>query len=1072
MKRKGFLLNTTAIILIIPLLILLATYEDASSLIITSQGERVSTERMYDVVNYIQLDFQRALEISGKRALVAMVDAVVKSGMSFEGLNSEPKYWANETIKKIMLNESVSVLRIDPKITKGQTLEDWKKSIQKKLKKMGYTADIELSDATIVVAPLDSFHIVIKAKLENVTIRDLNGRIVYHGPIPQRGYVYSIINIQNLEDPLFAVASGGRYSRVVRACQYSFPEVMAKPVTSVSGSGESSNNYDHIPGKYGDDISYSRVRIEYTPDGSYLENLSYDPTLIFNNNDQGVLVFKQGTSWCGESGLNYRIPLDITPSPTPNSLTLLRLDLTQITGPLPYHTGDAASIAIYRENSSGCTWIPFWIEEWTNTSALIWIKPPKGDGTYYLYYSPDATFSPTRGTPSIFPYYSPGFTLQASDNYSMKLISNLSWEDFFVRYRLKTANKGDADAGVGLEFPVGGRCLLVVKYINASEVSPWSSQDVQIPIYLSPEDTARLNTSTIIVRDVYGREIPFWVEYWDSRGAKIWVKANLTNNTSLISDKFQLSGDYYYNAFTICPTEKRSPLENPDKVFILYDDFENVTKWAFWHNNSDVWSGLRYRLRGYISITDQYYHSGRYALMKYRNNDWGGGVRDLPQAITLNAPGGIVLEYWDYRINDNGGTWDRVGLIDDSRNGYGAALNFRYNRIGADIRTGGRGSLTSMYFNGGEGIGKWYFVQFTIFRRTTSVELSTRLYDSSGAFLAEYDRTDIFELYSHFTKLYVWGGHDYAIDDIRIRKYIPLEDLKQATLELNKFRSYEFIDDNFNHNDHGGDKLAILQNWSVNLGNTPGIWDIDTFHRYEVRVERNNGLHFIFTLDPNSAGEKTTDVFVQYNPTTNPDVTAVVDNTGNNVTFDWVIAAPLPYGVRNIVPTSVEHKGANAVAYDIQPFIDCVKDYRYFGISGGMSFFERLELSMAHHEAYKKLAAEIDRELGYLINGQPYPIGLVSFMVPSGQYDEKLATLLSTWGITEDQLIDDRESDVDYYFLDRYMATGGNLHPGYPMWGISCLSPECTEPAIPFFIDEKTAKAIFGEVASQDLLRR
>ncbi len=177
-------------------------------------------------------------------------------------------------------------------------------------------------------------------------------------------------------------------------------------------------------------------------------------------------------------------------------------------------------------------------------------------------------------------------------------------------------------------------------------------------------------------------------------------------------------------------------------------------------------------------------------------------------------------------------------------------------------------------------------------------------------------------------------------------------------------------------------------------------------------------------------------------------------------------------GAEETIPTS-STTYSNARAYDLQPFIDCIQDNRYFGIyGGGWSFFERLEGSSTNHDAYVTLAHRMQDELGGVKYGDKYyPIGLVSFMIPHANYDEKLFNLFNTLGGIS---VEEGQSSVDYYFLNYYFK-GGSKVSGFRVWG--GISQGVTSSGdlstIPFFLDEDTAEAIFGKQGgAEDLLQR
>ncbi|WP_010476977.1 hypothetical protein [Thermococcus zilligii] len=298
MKRRGFFLNSAAIILLIPLLLLLATYEDVSSQIITAQSERSQIERTYDVVSFLNSEFQKALEISGKRAVVAAVDYVATTGNFIN-----PSYKANKTIADLMLNgSSRSISNYDPgRIMQDQTLRVWFSNLGSLLLKQGYNLSGDISKADITVAPLDAFTLVIKARIPQVTVKDLSGKVVYSGPIPSGGgYIYSTVDLRGLEDPMFSAFTGGRYQRSIKACPMSYPQLGQLPISYANGSGVSSKEYivgnlRRIPASPSD-LGYNETYV-WDQNGNYLTNFTIGgvpattESFIRADGDRGLLVF-------------------------------------------------------------------------------------------------------------------------------------------------------------------------------------------------------------------------------------------------------------------------------------------------------------------------------------------------------------------------------------------------------------------------------------------------------------------------------------------------------------------------------------------------------------------------------------------------------------------------------------------------------------------------------------------------------------------------------------------------------------------------------------------------------------
>ncbi|ACS33268.1 DUF2341 domain-containing protein [Thermococcus gammatolerans] len=491
--RRGFLLNSAVIVLLIPLLLLLATYEDVSSSIIKAQSERTQFGRTYDVINFLNLEFQKALELSGKRAVVAAVDYVAVTGNFIS-----PTYKANNTIRDfIKSGTSPAVTGYDTlRVMGGQTLKTWLSNVSKLLQDQGYSIYPSISDIVssteITVAPLDAFTVVIKARIPRVRITDSSGLVVYDGPIPSTGgYVYSTVDIRDLEDPIFSAMTGGRYQRSLRACPYAYPELGSRPLTIANGTGVGTSST--VIGYFGTDFQYNLTDI-WDSSGDHVSNLTVDgiPTttrdVILNSGDVGILKFGNVTSsgtgtglpsgWCSILGYrinltiennvgidlnDYQIPLLIS---TAKGFTTQMLDFifqnTQNTylGD-PYQTN--ASIAFYDTN---CNPVPFWIEYWdpTTETALVWLRlsiPVNGRVTVEMYFGNET--APTKGDGNaVFEFFEDSLTIDGGNEVEIKLNQNSLdlYGGFAVRFRMRAErNYYDWDSGVGVE-DSSGRMLL------------------------------------------------------------------------------------------------------------------------------------------------------------------------------------------------------------------------------------------------------------------------------------------------------------------------------------------------------------------------------------------------------------------------------------------------------------------------------------------------------------------------------------------------------------------------------------------------------------------------------------
>ena len=218
--RRGYLLNATVLLLLIPLLLLAATYEDVSGYIIGAQSQRTLIERQYFSINNIQDDLQNIVELSFRRAYLTLTEYVI----NYDFVNN-----ASLELRNLMIEGTLNGI---PQSSMGDiTIRDWFINMVKYLNSTGLR--IEPTDPNefvnnhlvVTVGPLDSFHIAVRVKIKNITITDSSGAVMYSGDIPiENGkYIYSVVSITGFEDPFIVRELNGLYTRIITPCKIPFP---------------------------------------------------------------------------------------------------------------------------------------------------------------------------------------------------------------------------------------------------------------------------------------------------------------------------------------------------------------------------------------------------------------------------------------------------------------------------------------------------------------------------------------------------------------------------------------------------------------------------------------------------------------------------------------------------------------------------------------------------------------------------------------------------------------------------------------------------------------------------------
>ncbi|MFA4639804.1 DUF2341 domain-containing protein [Pyrococcus kukulkanii] len=1079
--RRGFIINASILVLLIPIILLLATYEEVSSQVALSQSERTYSERVYQVISALQLEFKRALEISGKRAIIAVIDYVAVSGNFIS-----PTYGVNNTIRDLILSggsPSISGYRVG-RIMGNQTIEGWLKEVANQLRKQGLVFGMDedeiISNTEILVAPLDSFRVVIKGRINRIVVKDVSGKVIYEGSIPEKGYVYSVVDLNGLEDPMFSAVTGGRYQRVLRACKYAYPEIFTKPIKVLEGAGVSS--YSPVVGRFSTAVSSDTIYIgeSYPGDGALayvlkegdfsqttspiivnttLDGEIVDPTEVLTEGGMGVLVFGSSVTWCNYT-YPYRVAFTI-PSDYIGKLVLLEFNATQYPFTVIPHSGEFGALRIY---GSDCAEASYWIEYWGNDKVLIWLRPTVT--TYYIYYSKSADVPFLRG--SITSVFGANYTVNVSvlAGEKMSLFSTQSTQ-FFVRYNLSASWDNDFNGGIEIGFTGVG--FSDVRVWEVSLDYPQTVTDVQVPIYLNSTIASIIpHTVTppkarikVYADSELTRELPFWIEYWDDSGALIWVKTDVPGTIYIAySDSFPYTRG------------------NGDLVFLFFDDFNESSineleqKWVILsqiggldptgNGTLTILGGdsvLALRTRDPLNIDYQFAVRFRMKPNFEDNEDWDAGI-GLEDYYVNNEDYPLLL-FTDDIVGDflaqHRAWWSSLWLETEvsSQDGREDYLFHTYSV-----------EMTDYYWWWPSYWGDFIFKDITASNRQ----------GSAGSWRFRYPFLYLYLVIDSESQ-----SRGAIFDWIFIRRYIDLSSLSQSITELGTPVTFQFVDN------WTTEKLFILKDWNALASYSPGTWFISNPNRYEVRINTTLGLNFTYTHEPQASSEAS-QAYIPGAVTSPISVYLVVNNTfNNNGYFSWVIwgTSYIEYSPQ-LSEEETQPPENLAKAYDIEPFLLCINEQervgskegeiRYFGVSWGMSFFERLEGSTENHEKYITLAKGMQEELGLAKNGLYYPIGLVSFMIPTDSmtyyFDEKLNRLFLT---VLQKPPEEYVNSVDFCFLDHYFPGKLSINSPvckqqtYRVYGISD-SPD--REGVYFFIDNTTAMSLFGITGASELLQK
>jgi len=292
--------------------------------------------------------------------------------------------------------------------------------------------------------------------------------------------------------------------------------------------------------------------------------------------------------------------------------------------------------------------------------------------------------------------------------------------------------------------------------ITITEQSGSDLTDYQVLIELNSSNFDFSHTQTngedIRFTDASGNLLDYWIEEWDAvnESAKVWVKVPSIPANSSVEILM-----YYGNSEVVSASDGGATFE-------FFDDLE-------------IWEGWVQYGSGQVSQDSTRYYEGQYSAHKTNANDPNGAYKDIGKTLGR----GIALEFWVNRNSDySGGAADRIGVIDDNGNGYGWAYLHDVDEISVDKRTNYAAYETTSSAPP-DFMDKWVFARFII---SSNEKIKSQRY-VDGALNGEFEITDT--SYSTFTRVYIFGGYDYWVDQIRIRKYASPEPTVDVEVEEN-----------------------------------------------------------------------------------------------------------------------------------------------------------------------------------------------------------------------------------------------------------------------------------------------
>ncbi|MFH8086989.1 MAG: hypothetical protein QW609_04185 [Candidatus Aenigmatarchaeota archaeon] len=201
---KGLIYTIISILLVASVIAILLTYLNISYSLRKDTAEKIISDQLHYFTKNVEEDIERALKISAKRALVAIVDNVTLEGKPLD------KKTAIGNISELIQYGTLKGSRND--IMFNNTLSYWIEEINKKANQ---TFKFNLTTGEVEIKPFDSFNILFSINF-TINISDNTEKI----RIYRNGRKEILVSIEGLEDPLMPLNTEGRYRKTIRKCPF------------------------------------------------------------------------------------------------------------------------------------------------------------------------------------------------------------------------------------------------------------------------------------------------------------------------------------------------------------------------------------------------------------------------------------------------------------------------------------------------------------------------------------------------------------------------------------------------------------------------------------------------------------------------------------------------------------------------------------------------------------------------------------------------------------------------------------------------------------------------------------
>lgn len=197
MNRKAFVFSTTGFLLIIPAIILAASFMSMLETGSTGVFIHVRGEKTFSLFETAETDLDRAMDISGRRAVIAAADYVLTYDECLNSSTYSTGYGTGATgaVKELMITGNLTTVNhgiFYSSLTPGATLEDWINAFPEKADSLGFNVSLTMSSGDLYITPVNDtwFYATLKV---NANIENVGGNVTYNGPLPRTGNTTKLI---------------------------------------------------------------------------------------------------------------------------------------------------------------------------------------------------------------------------------------------------------------------------------------------------------------------------------------------------------------------------------------------------------------------------------------------------------------------------------------------------------------------------------------------------------------------------------------------------------------------------------------------------------------------------------------------------------------------------------------------------------------------------------------------------------------------------------------------------------------------------------------------------------------